>query len=416
MVKEISKIETMSHININNEKQLLNQIQTIRSSYDRLNKANGSYFNIFSILKIETDEVRTHSRFIAELLNPNGKHGFKDEFIKAFIVKLGIDYKINTEKCQIKVEHHIGKINKDYTKGGNIDILIWEKNYRNKSLMIENKIYATEQKNQLYRYQNAFPKGKVIYLTLFGDVSNEESSKTISYEKVSYETDIINWLEECKRISVDNPTLRETIKQYINLIKKLTNQNINKEMNEELAKLIIRNEANYDAFDSIVNSTIKIKDVVLKNKIVPILKELKKEFEEKDNSALFEINEEELLNSANQYINLLSFKNSKLNEVGLTIIFQFQQKNHNFLIGGFVKNDYHQKYNPEIYLNMKKEFSSIPIKSSEAWLVYFEYWYYMNWSKNTEDLKRLIFDNFKDDLRYKLSKMIELSNSCFLNN
>lgn len=408
MVEGISKIETMSNININNIKQLLSQIQTIRNSYDRLNKANGSYFNIFSILKIETDEVRTHSRFIAELLNPNGNHGFKDEFLKAFIVKLGIDYQINTKRCQTKVEHHIGKINKENTRGGNIDILIWEKDDRNKSLMIENKIYATEQRNQLLRYQNGFPKGKVIYLTLFGTISNEESSKTISYEKVSYETDIINWLEECKRISVDNPTLRETLKQYINLIKKLTNQNINKEMNEELAKLIIRNKANYDAFDSIINSTNIIKDVVLKDKILPALKELKKEFKEKDNSTLFEINEEELLNSATQYINLFSFKNSKLNEIGLTIIFQFQQKNHNFLIGGFVKNDCNQEYNPEIYLNMKKKFSSIPIKSSEAWLVYFEYWYYMNWSKDTKDLKRLIFENFKNDLREKLKKMIEI--------
>lgn len=416
MVERISKIETMSNININNIKQLLSQIQTIRSSYDRLNKANGSYFNIFSILKIETDEVKTHSRFIAELLNPGGKHGFKDEFLKAFIVKLGIDYQMNTKRCETKVEHHIGKINKEYTKGGNIDILIWEKNNRNKSLMIENKIYAVEQRNQLLRYQNGFPKGKVIYLTLFGDISNEESSKTISYEKVSYETDIINWLEECKRISVDNPTLRETIKQYINLIKKLTNQNINKEMNEELAKLFVRNVENYDSFMSIVNSTDYIKNQVLRDNILPILYQIKKDFEEKDKTAFVKIDEQNLLNSSNNYNALFTYQNQVLTEAGLKILFEFQQKNHNFLIGGFVKNNLEESYNFNIHSKMCETFNKIPVRNSESWLSFFEYYYFMNWSKNLLDLKNLIFGNFKDDLRYKLSKMIEISNSCFLNN
>lgn len=401
----------MSNIDIDNIKQLLSQIQTIRSSYDRLSKANGSYFNIFSILKIETDEVRTHSRFIAELLNPNGLHGFRDEFLKAFLVKLGIDYEIDTKKCEIKVEHNLGSLNRKYTKGGNIDILIWEKNNRSKSLMIENKIYAIEQKNQLLRYQNGFPDGKVIYLTLFGDESNEESSETISYEKVSYETDIINWLEECKKIAVDNPTLRETLKQYINLVKKLTNQNINKEMNEELAKLIIRSEANFNAFEAIINSTDKIKDVILKNKILPILNELKIEFEEKDKTASIEIDEQNLLNSSNNFSSLFKYQNDTLTQVDLVILFQFQQKNHNFLIGGFVKNNPQKSYDLEVHPKMCETFNDIPVRNSESWLSYFEYYYFMNWSKNLLDLKNLIFGNFKDDLKYKLSKMIEISNS-----
>lgn len=229
---------------INNIKQLLSQVQTITKSYNRLMEANGDNFNIFSILKIETDEVRTHSRFIAEMLNPNGVHGFEDEFLKLFIKTLGLDTKMKTNNCDVTVEAYQGIINKEYTIGGNIDILIKEKDSLENVIMIENKIYAGEQRNQLLRYHNAYPKGKLIFLTLFGDDSQEKSSKKIDYVPVSYQTDIIHWLEKCKMLAVDNPTLRETLKQYINLVKKLTNQNINKEMNEELLKLILGNEEN----------------------------------------------------------------------------------------------------------------------------------------------------------------------------
>jgi hypothetical protein len=69
---------------IKNIKSLLSQVQTISKSYKRLNQANGGNFNIFSVLRMESDEVRTHSRFIAELLNPKGVHGFKDEFLNLF--------------------------------------------------------------------------------------------------------------------------------------------------------------------------------------------------------------------------------------------------------------------------------------------------------------------------------------------
>jgi hypothetical protein len=229
---------------INNIKQLLSQVQTITNSYNRLSEANGDNFNIFSILKIESDEVRTHSRFIAEMLNPNGVHGFEDEFLKLFIKILGIETNIKTSNCEVTVEAYQGLINKEYTKGGSIDILIREKGSLENIIMIENKIYAGEQKNQLLRYYNVYPKGKLIFLTLFGDDSQENSSKKIDYISISYHNDIINWLEKCKMVAVDNPTLRETIKQYINLVKKLKNQNISKEMNEELLKLIVNNEEN----------------------------------------------------------------------------------------------------------------------------------------------------------------------------
>ena len=68
---------------------ILNEVKPIveENKKCRIEKwKNGDFFNIFSILKMETDEVKTHSAFLAELLNPKGSHGqgniFIDEFVK----------------------------------------------------------------------------------------------------------------------------------------------------------------------------------------------------------------------------------------------------------------------------------------------------------------------------------------------
>ena len=68
--------------------ELLNHVQLLETK--RLQKVEeerkrGEWFNVFNVLGVSTDEVRTHSRFIAELLNPQGSHGCGDEFLKAFI-------------------------------------------------------------------------------------------------------------------------------------------------------------------------------------------------------------------------------------------------------------------------------------------------------------------------------------------
>lgn len=51
----------------------------------------------------------------------------------------------------------------------------------------------------------------------------------------------MEWLEDCREKAVDKPLIREGISHYINLIKYLTNQTINKEMEEELIELILDN-------------------------------------------------------------------------------------------------------------------------------------------------------------------------------
>ena len=160
--------------------QLLNEVQTITESYERVAEATGENFNIFSILQMESDEVATHSRIIAELLNPKGCHGQKDKFLLLFKELFAKELELNTIDCSVKVEHDIGTVTME--SGGRIDILISDSK---NEIMIENKIYAAEQENQLLRYHNAFPKGKLIFLTLNGKPSEQKSSEGLEYLKLS---------------------------------------------------------------------------------------------------------------------------------------------------------------------------------------------------------------------------------------
>lgn len=135
--------------------QLLNEVGTISTSYKRVDKATGGGFNIFSVLKIETDEVTTHSRFIAELLNPKGQHNQGDTFLQKFIqqiyneehpVYLQID---DLSNIKVEIEHYIGTVTDK--EGGRLDIVLFQG--KSAKILIENKIYATEQANQLQRYK-----------------------------------------------------------------------------------------------------------------------------------------------------------------------------------------------------------------------------------------------------------------------
>ena len=230
--------------------QLLRKVQTIGKTYDIVAKATGERFNIFSILNMETDEVKTHSRLIAELLNENGTHGqgavFMEKFLECFSIG-NFDIKNGYE---VTIEKYAGKMVND--EGGRIDIFI--RNNRNECILIENKIYAAEQHKQLLRYYNSFSNAKILYLTLYGEESKDAHSKGLKYESVSYETDVIDWLEICQKETNTIPILRETITQYINLIKKLTGQNLNKRMNEDIIERILRDEESMDAYKELVNT------------------------------------------------------------------------------------------------------------------------------------------------------------------
>ena len=231
----------------------------------------GDFFNIFSILKAETDEVKTHSAFLAELLKPNGTHGQGALFLDNFLKMIVSDEDLITENAKVNIESSIGPISEDYKSGGRLDILIQlpKSNY---IILIENKIDAGDQPYQLLRY-NKYAKEtkckyKLLYLTKDGHDPSETSTGKIEdepfWECISYSQDIKNWLKFCLENIANASPVVETIRQYIGLIDKITNQTMEIEMSEKLTKLMIDNLEetlavldNKDDFDSVIYEKFK---------------------------------------------------------------------------------------------------------------------------------------------------------------
>ena len=78
-------------------KALLSGVSEIKKKYDEIAILTGENFNVFNILGLSTKEVRTHSAFIAELLNPKGSHGQGDTFLKLFVEQ---------QKDKIRAQNH----------------------------------------------------------------------------------------------------------------------------------------------------------------------------------------------------------------------------------------------------------------------------------------------------------------------
>lgn len=197
-------------------------------------------FNLFSVLRTESDEVYLHSRFLAFLLNPNGTHGCGSRLLEVFLSVMKIE-NFEFETATVLAEYK------------SIDILI--KNTNGQAIIIENKIYAQDAYEQLYRYQQLIKKEGYreisnLYLTLDGSEPAEHSKRDTQITLISYETDIVRWLELCVPLAARNAGLREGLFQYIELLQKLTSTDQGGKYMEELKKRL-REDDNLYLFSDI---------------------------------------------------------------------------------------------------------------------------------------------------------------------
>jgi len=251
---------------------LLNQVTTISRKNAEILDATGGRFNMFQMCGVNHYE-NTHSAIIAEFLNPTGTHGLKSKLLECFIETLGESFTIeifNYEKLRVRTEHS--------TEEGRIDILLEDN--QNKAIIIENKIYANDQPEQLKRYDryaHTFKNGyQILYLTLFGDDASEQSGEGVSYLSISYKEDIINWLEKCVAIASRFPIVRETIIQYINHLKKLTNQDMDTKNKEEITEVLSRIE-NLRAAQVIYQNYAATFNHIIEKKFNPKMEEFAKQ-------------------------------------------------------------------------------------------------------------------------------------------
>lgn len=171
-------------------------------------------FNIFKSIGSTSDEVNIHSKFICALLNERiyGKK-FLFEFLKCVEIELSSHEII--EKVFIDNEHPIAK--------GRLDLIIeFETTDKEKTIIvIENKIYAVDNEGQIEKYRKELKKRKkqdaklitkLVYLTLDGSKPTKSTTEDITC--ISYENDIIQWLNECIKIVALEPKIREVLVQY----------------------------------------------------------------------------------------------------------------------------------------------------------------------------------------------------------
>lgn len=238
----------VAQLNISN---LLNQVSIIKKKYDDLATYTGENYNIFEILRVKNDEF-SHSQIIGNLLNPKGKHGQKDIFLKLFLEELPFFDKnsehnnliknFQTQNSKVVIEKHISKINEDKSEGGRIDILL-EDGVGN--IVIENKIYAKDQYNQLLRYYKPNKNAPILYLTLDGKEPSKDSKQSLEHGVdficISYRKEIKNWIEKCIIEMVNKPFIRETLNQYLHTIDSLTNQIFLNKNKMEITEVIRKN-------------------------------------------------------------------------------------------------------------------------------------------------------------------------------
>ena len=275
----------------NNIKELLSQLLPLHhAEQERLKKEKeeGKNFNVFSALDICSDEVRLHSRLLATLLNPKASHGLENEFLKSFLIALGLpeDY-ITYCKEQI-VERPIGEVTE--TTGGRIDIILEDGKH---AVIIENKIYASDQPNQLLRYYNYGVKTfgennfKLVYLTLYGSDPFPYSlgGEHFEFIKLSYAQDILGLLDRLVTTYPQKP-IHRTIEDYITIIKQLTYQDMDTEYQKSIIEEAIKSD-NIDVTSELLLLQKQIGDKLRRDYIIKPLKVLGFNERQDDNGALW---------------------------------------------------------------------------------------------------------------------------------
>lgn len=248
-------------MNENNQQQKVVEMeelqQLLKDVYEATKDIKQEKAEAFDVVGICIGRQETiHSKFLAELLNPHGSHGLGSVFLKAFYEQIGLK-DFHSEGCSVRTEviceekgkkKEQEKDNEGQESNGRTDIVI--KNSK-ELVVIENKIYAKDQQDQLQKYdawmKNKHPEdnGKVLlYLTLDGHEASNPGDT--SYKRISYKDDILRWLEKCIYIAEKNNTFtKATLVQYQELIKKLTGEHMNPSMKDAVTSATTTNAQNY---------------------------------------------------------------------------------------------------------------------------------------------------------------------------
>jgi len=207
-------------------KRLLEEAGKVLADIDK-KVSEGAGFNVFRLCGVDHYETM-HSKILAEFLNPKGSHGQGKLFLDLFcemLRRLGFDGSFSSN-VNVSTEFT------GYIKGesvGRFDILI-EDNSTSSVCVIENKIFASEQPEQLKRYADWLRRERkgwkqvLVFLTLNGreawSIKDQALYQRAAYVSQSKKPSLVDWIDSClKKIDgEDKPFIQSALKQYKKLI------------------------------------------------------------------------------------------------------------------------------------------------------------------------------------------------------
>ncbi|MGH2308136.1 PD-(D/E)XK nuclease family protein (plasmid) [Arcobacter cryaerophilus gv. pseudocryaerophilus] len=237
------------------DKEYIEFFETVKRFLEKQQKQRERGLNDYNLLTTvlnEHDEVRLHSRVIGSLLDVNGLHYQKELFLELFLEILDVnEFQFNFHESKIFLEYQ------------NIDLYLTD---GKKHIIIENKIYAEDQENQIKRYyeiikscnkQLQYNDILVVYLSIDRSqpssyslenliikdnylINNDE--KVAIFKNINYKNEILNWLDKCLYEIQNITNLNESVQQYKNIVEKITNKYKGKVMS---LKELLKNEKYY---------------------------------------------------------------------------------------------------------------------------------------------------------------------------
>lgn len=241
---------------------LLRQVAVL---YERYEAHREEPFNLFTVLRKASDEEHLHSKFLEALLS---RESNLEDFVQQVVAPV-----VDAER---QAEREEPESTEQPVEGGeptrlpnseppvasppratngaertpsfsfsldgariereqdHIDLLI--RNDKGKAIVIENKIWAADQPQQLQRYfRTVMRRGlepTLVYLTLHGHEPSDDSRGDHEVFSLSYRRSLIPWLQRCQERACAEPALRESVAQYIVLIRTLCGEGGREFMNE----------------------------------------------------------------------------------------------------------------------------------------------------------------------------------------
>ncbi len=258
-------------------KNFFDYIKEIKEKQQKQKQRGLNNYNLLTTVLESHDEVRLHSRMISSLLDVDGNHFQGELFLEKFFEVLDLKKSLN------KYDLKNSKIFREYK---NIDLYLSDgKNH----IIIENKIYAGDQKAQIKRYIETIKKENknlkyenilVIYLSIDRKKPSEDSladlkiengficqneEKLTLFKNINYNSEIIEWLRKCIYEVQNITNLNESLKQYLTVVEKITNKYKGKVMTLEEELIKKENKKYLEMVLDFENEIPKIKETIINN-------------------------------------------------------------------------------------------------------------------------------------------------------